>query len=122
MPIVDIEFVRPDTDLAKLPAAGTLAAAIGQVFGSPPGRTWVRMRTLDAACYAENESTLPEGELPVFATVLHAHPPVGAALAAEVRALTGAIAACCACPSERVHVQYAPAAAGRQAFGGSLVE
>lgn len=121
MPIIDIEFVRPNAQAAVLPAAQALADAIGRVLKTRPGRTWVRVRTLDASCYAENESTLPPGELPVFATVLHAHPPVGAALAAEVVALTEAIASCCSCPSERVHVQYAPAAAGRQAFGGSLV-
>jgi len=122
MPIIDIEFVRSNVGATALPAAQVLADAIGRVLKTPPGRTWVRVRTLDASCYAENESTLLPDELPVFATVLHAHPPAGAARVAEVAALTDAIALCCACPSERVHVQYAPAAAGRQAFGGALVK
>jgi len=65
---------------------------------------------------------LQEGELPAFVTILHAHPPAGAALAAEVLAVTSAVANCLGRPAERVHVQYAPAAAGRQAFGGKLVE
>ena len=58
---------------------------------------------------------------PVFATVLRAHLPSGDELAAEAAALTTTIAACVGRPFERVHVQYAPAAAGRQAFGGVLV-
>lgn len=60
--------------------------------------------------------------LPVFVTVLHAHMPDGDALAAEAQAITLAVAACLACPPECVHVQYAPEAAGRQAFGGRLVQ
>jgi hypothetical protein len=71
--------------------------------------------------YAENLSTLDSAELPAFVTVLQAHPPVGDALAAEVMAITTAVAQCLARAPERVHVQYAPAAAGRQAFGGKLV-
>lgn len=122
MPIIDIEFVSDRTSAAALPTASALADAIGRVFGSQPGRTWVRLRMLDAACYAENDVSLSPLAPPVFVTVLHAHPPTGAALIEEVQALTQAIATCSARAPERVHVQYAPAAAGRQAFGGSLVE
>ena len=120
MPIIDIEFVH-SAQASALPNAGTLAAAIGRALGTP-GRTWVRLRTLDANCYAENESAVSPSELPVFVTVLHAHLPSGPALAAEVQVLTQAVASCVGCPAERVHVQYAPAGAGRQAFGGSLVK
>jgi hypothetical protein len=55
-------------------------------------------------------------------TILHARPPAGAALRAEVTSVTGAVAQCVARPPERVHVRYASAGAGRQAFGGRLVE
>ena len=120
MPIVDVEFVRSAGD-DPLPGAQALATAIGRALGTSPGRTWVRLRTLDAGCYAENEAAVPAPGLPVFVTVLHAHPPTGAALEGEVRVLTQTIADCVGCAGERVHVQYAPAAAGRQAFGGSLV-
>jgi phenylpyruvate tautomerase PptA (4-oxalocrotonate tautomerase family) len=121
MPIIDIELVgESETEFAKA-SAQTLADAIGRVLGGEPGRTWVRLRFLDQIFYAENLSTLDSAELPAFVTVLQAHPPVGDALAAEVMAITTAVAQCLARAPERVHVQYAPAAAGRQAFGGKLV-
>ncbi len=123
MPIVDIEIVGPAAGSAALVSARTLADALGQALASPPGNTWVRLRALDAAAYAENGvAELDATDLPVFVTLLHAHPPAGPALAAEVTAVTAAVARCLACSTDRVHVQYAPAAAGRQAFGGRLVE
>ncbi len=121
MPIVDVELVCPSGASQRLPSASALAAALGYVFGSAPGHTWVRVRGLDSACYAENEATLAPGELPVFVTVLHLQPPSGSLLEAEVMALTEAVAACVGREARRVHVAYAPAAAGRQAFGGHLV-
>jgi hypothetical protein len=120
MPIVDVELVRLADD-DPIPSAQALATAIGRALGTPPGRTWVRLRTLDAGCYAENEASVPAPGLPVFVTVLHARPPQGDVLEDEVRRLTQTIAECIGCAAERVHVQYAPAGAGRQAFGGELV-
>jgi phenylpyruvate tautomerase PptA (4-oxalocrotonate tautomerase family) len=122
MPILDIELVQPDG--AAPPAAvltQALADAAGRVLGAAPGRIWVRLRVLPASQYAENEAVVAADEQPVFATVLHAHLPQGDALAAEAAALTQALAACLGRSPQRVHVQYAPAAAGRQAFGGVLV-
>ncbi len=121
MPIVDIELVcARESEITQF-SAGELADALGHVFASPPGRTWVRLRYLGCAAYAENQSVVGTDELPVFVTVLHAHLPAGEALAAEVRAITSVLADCLARSTERVHVQYSPAAAGRQAFGGVLV-
>lgn len=122
MPIIDVEFVGTAAGGDHGSLATELAATLGRVLATPPGRTWVRVRTLDAACYAENESPVLPSALPVFITILHAHPPAGPALAAEAAELTRAIASCLAVSPGQVHVQYAPAAAGRQAFGGSLVE
>lgn len=122
MPILDIEIVHGDGD--SPPAASltqALADAAGRVLGSAPGRTWVRVLSLGASQYGENGTTVAPGELPVFVTVLHAHPPQGEALAAEVLALTQAVAACLGRPAGQVHVQYAPPGAGRQAFGGTLM-
>ena len=122
MPILDIEFVQTDGDAP--PAASVtqaLADAAGRVLGSAPGHAWVRVRALGASQYGENETTVAPGERPVFVTVLHAHAPHGEALAAEVLALTQAVAACLGRAPGHVHVQYAPPGAGRQAFGGSLV-
>jgi hypothetical protein len=121
MPIVDVEMVCGPGGPERLPSTGGLAGALGRVFGSAPGCTWVRLRALDASCYAENDSPVSTSELPVFVTVLHAAPPIGAALQAEVVAVTQAVAACAAREPERVHVTYAAGGAGRQAFGGRLV-
>jgi phenylpyruvate tautomerase PptA (4-oxalocrotonate tautomerase family) len=123
MPILDIEHVLPaGSATAPTGTVQRLADATGRVFGSKPGRTWVRLRTLDATAYAENDVTLDADGLPVFVTVLHAQVPEGAALAAQVTALTQAVAEALGVDVQRVHVQMAPAAAGRQAFGGRLVE
>ncbi len=115
MPILDVDIVgAADLDLAQ-----KIADAAGQVFHTPAGETWVRLRSPDA--YAENGGTLPEGVRPVFVSVLKAQPPTGEELALEVQALTEAVAHACGRPPENVHVLYAPAALGRVAFGGRLV-
>jgi phenylpyruvate tautomerase PptA (4-oxalocrotonate tautomerase family) len=121
MPIVDVERVCASERDAAADSAPALASALGAVFGSPPGRTWVRVRYLPASAYAENESELSAEQLPVFVTVLQSHRPPGEALAQQIRQVTHAVATCLSLPPGRVHVQYAPEAAGRQAFGGDLV-
>lgn len=121
MPIVDVEMVGTHDRLPGGVPAASLASALGLLFGTPPGRTWVRLRLLPPDCYAENDAPLQPGSEPVFVTVLHARPPEGEARAAEARAITASVAACLGRDAGRVHVQYAPAAAGRQAFGGQLV-
>ena len=56
MPIIDIERVLPDgADAAPRGLAQALADAAGHVFASAPGCTWVRLRALPAAAYAEND-------------------------------------------------------------------
>jgi phenylpyruvate tautomerase PptA (4-oxalocrotonate tautomerase family) len=120
VPIIDIEFVCEAG--AGDVTAQALANALGEALGSRPGQTWVRLHNLDRSAYAENGVTVEASELPAFVTILHAHPPAGAALLAEVAAVTAAVAHCAARPPERVHVQYATPGAGRQAFGGRLVE
>lgn len=80
------------------------------------------MRALDRAGYAENGVYLGAGELPVFVTVLRASLPQGGALQAEVSTITELVAQWVGRPPERVHVQYAPELAGRQAFGGRLIK
>lgn len=122
MPIVDVEIIGDAEPAAASGTLATLADALGAIFGTTPGRTWVRLRALPASAYAENGIAVTSAELPVFVTILHARPPDGAARAAEVLAVTRAVAAWARREAQRVHVQYAPAAAGRQAFGGKLVE
>ena len=121
MPIVDIEEVSASPAEFSPPPAAQLADALGAVFGTAAGKTWVRFRLLERAAYAENQSNLRNEELPVFVTVLHARPPTGEALALEAMAVTVTVAQCLARTQQRVHVQFAPPALGRQAFGGHLV-
>jgi phenylpyruvate tautomerase PptA (4-oxalocrotonate tautomerase family) len=120
MPIVDVEIV------ASAPLDSGLAAQLadmaGQVFGSPPGSTWVRVRALPPHLYAENNSPQPEGWNSVFVIVRKAERPAGAALEAEARALAEGVARVCARPLENVHILYEPDARGRIAFGGVLRE
>ena len=122
MPILEVEIVCEPGTSPPLVLAQRLADAVGRVLHTPPGRTWVRVRTLASTDYAENETRVDPKELPVFVNVLKAHPPEGIELAAEVVALTSTIASVVGVCAERVHVKYAPAAVGRQAFGGKLVE
>ena len=121
MPIVDIELVA-DGGAMRDGLAQALADAIGQVFRSPPGQTWVRMRTLARDRYAENDAPLTATELPTFVTILKRQVPGGADLQAEMAALTASVARVTGRSPERVHVEYAVAAAGRVAFGGRLVQ
>ena len=121
MPIVDVELVCAKEQEVPAVSAAALASALGTVFASPPGGTWVRVRHLPSTAYAENECEPGAELLPVFVTVLQAHWPEGARLAEQIHQVTHAVASCLSRPPERVHVQYAPEAAGRQAFGGNLV-
>lgn len=118
MPIVDVLWAG-----ALPPAADALAAqladVIGDVLGLDPGRVWVRLDAIGH--YAENGGPL-EGEPPVFVRMLHARPPTGEALKAEVAALTAAVAEATGLPTHLVHLEYAPGGAGRVAFGGRPVE
>lgn len=124
MPIIDVERVLPDGLTAAPPGlAQLLADEAGHALGSARGHTWLRLRALPASAYAESGTPLrADDALPVFVTVLQAHPLQGEALAEQVRSLTAALAAVLRCDPGRVHVQIAPPAAGRQAFGGRLVQ
>jgi phenylpyruvate tautomerase PptA (4-oxalocrotonate tautomerase family) len=119
MPILKIEIVgKPDAGTTSL--ARRLADAAGDVFGTPPGRTWVRLRALPASAYAENGGDVPQDACPVFVDVLHYEPPEGEARIREVAALTLRIGEACGRPAQNVHVLYQAPARGRIAFGGAL--
>jgi phenylpyruvate tautomerase PptA (4-oxalocrotonate tautomerase family) len=121
MPILTVEIVGEVSASAPQPLAQALADVAGAVLGSPPGRTWVKLRTLPAAHYAENDAPVAADEWPVFVTLLHREPPTGPALEREVRALTDGLARVLQRAPDRVHLEYLPAAAGRQSFGGRLI-
>ena len=122
MPIVDVTLVLPQETQVPKGVASELAKLIGRELKAEPGRVWVRLHVLDPDHYAENEITIGEDELPVFVTMLHARPPTGENLAVEVAALVHAVATCLNRRTENVHIEYAPAGAGRIAFGGRLVQ
>ena len=122
MPIVDVELVAEPNDTVRGGLAQSLADEVGRTLNSPPGQTWVRLRLLARENYAENESSPESAELPVFVTVLKRALPERAALAAEIAALTDSVARVTGRNPASVHIEYAPAAAGRLSFGGRLVE
>ena len=121
MPIVTVELVTDGENVLERDVAQSLANAIGKVLHSPPGHTWLRLRSLRRDEYAENESSVSGTDLPVFVTVLERQPPAGSELETEVTALTQAIAQAIARPAGCVHIEYALAGAGRISFGGKLV-
>ena len=121
MPIVTVEVVA-DANAMAPDVAQALADAVGRALKSPPGQTWVRVGSLARDRYAENEAALDVAQLPVFVTILKKQIPPRAELDGEVTALTEAVARVIGRPAACVHVEYAPAAAGRLAFGGILVQ
>jgi phenylpyruvate tautomerase PptA (4-oxalocrotonate tautomerase family) len=122
MPILDVEFVVDDAITAGSGLATALADAAGEVFDTPPGRTWVRLRRISSEDYAENKGGPLGGVLPVFVTVLKARRPPPETLRAEIDRLTRAVARVLDRPAENVHVIYLPEGRGRVAFGGRLIE
>ncbi len=118
MPIVTVEVVQdsPISDHWAL----ELAQAVGRALASRPGGTWVRLRRLPSARYAEDG---PPGEhrRPVFVSVLQARAPVGEARAVAAVEVAEAVAGVCDRPRHSVHVIFEPDGTGRVAFGGELL-
>ncbi|MBK6506550.1 MAG: hypothetical protein IPG02_13005 [Ignavibacteria bacterium] len=119
MPILSVEIVtRPDEQL-RPELAAELSDRTGEVFGSAPGTTWVKVVLIPEEHYSENDCT--SGSIhPVFVSVLKEKLPSPESMQAEVAKLTEVIAQICARPLENVHIIYLPEAAGRIAFGGKL--
>ena len=118
MPILDVEMV---SERAEAGLAQRLADAAAEAWRLGPAEVWVRLRCLPVDRHAENGGA-PGDVRPVFVSVLRARVPDGERLAEDVRSLTRAVAAVTGRPLENVHVLHEPAAAGRLAFGGRLVE
>jgi phenylpyruvate tautomerase PptA (4-oxalocrotonate tautomerase family) len=122
MPIATVEVVVDANETIAGDLAQKLADSIGRALESPPGQTWVRLRSIPREHYAENGPAPDAANLPVFVTVLKTLPSHGAKLRSEVAALTRAVAQQVARPVASVHIEYEPPALGRVAFGGNLVE
>ena len=119
MPILNIDFVGdgapPPEGLAR-----QLADAAGRVLGSAPNGTWVRLRSLSPAEYAENGDAYLDAH-PVLVSIIKSDLAPPDALAAEAAALASAIAELTARAPEHVHIIYEPPGRGRVAFGGVLL-
>lgn len=120
MPILDVEMTCDSDSALDDSLAAHLADAAGDIFGTAPGHTWVRVRSLPLAQYAENGGGPPVGVFPVFVTVLKATWPEGKKMEMEIAQLTERFAEICGRSPAHVHVLYDPPAAGRIAFGGVL--
>ena len=120
MPIVDVEIITRPDEPQRPDLAVELADRAGEVFGSAPGNTWVKVHFISGDNYAENLAA-PGSVFPVFVSVLKAKLPAPDLLQAEAARLTAVIARACQRPPENVHILYLPEGAGRAAFGGRLL-
>ncbi len=121
MPIVDIEVLEDDSQSLDTHLQA-VADRLGALFGSDPAGTWVRLRYLSRAHYAENHVSVGEELGVTFVTILKARLPHVDALRAEAKQVALTVAEALDRPQANVHVLYAPPAEGRIAFGGQLVE
>ena len=120
MPILDVEMVLMPDEILPANLANHIADDVGLLWDAPPGRIWVKLRTLAPDRYAEND--VPEETFyPIFVSLLKAKWPPNEEMQREVTGLTDTIARCCRREAENVHICYLPQAAGRTAFGGRLV-
>lgn len=118
MPIVDIELVTGDPEAGRSQLQ-TLVDELGDLFGSEPGATWVKVRSMDPAAYAENNAA-EERHLPTFVNVLRHQLPGVEERRREMAAVAEIVARTLHRRRENVHVLYAPPAEGRIGFGGEL--
>ena len=124
MPIIDIELVTSAADGGppQREQLQVLADKLGHLFNSEPANTWVKLRTVDVAQYAENRTDMETSAKPVFVNVLRAQLPDANRIRAEMVVVAEIVARTLKRPRENVHVLYAPDARGRIGFGGQLVE
>jgi phenylpyruvate tautomerase PptA (4-oxalocrotonate tautomerase family) len=120
MPLIEVEIVGGEPNLPAQ-VSQPLADALGTIFGSAPAQTWVRVRALPRAAYAENGVAESPGTNAVFVEITKRALPPPTELAIEAARVSTTVAQICGRPAEQVHVIYEPPGAGRIAFGGELV-
>jgi phenylpyruvate tautomerase PptA (4-oxalocrotonate tautomerase family) len=120
MPILELTVVLREDETLPEGLAAAIADAASTVFGSAPGRTWVRLVTLVPGGYAEDSGGPPDGVSPVFVTVLKAQVGDEEEIRREAASLTEVIAATLHRPVENLHLIYDAPANGRISFGGRL--
>ena len=124
MPIIDVELVTSadEPNAASKEQLQILADELGDLFDSGPAGTWIRLRSIDQAEYAENRTPPGTSVRPTFVNVLHAELPEAGALRTEMAGIAEIVARTLGRPQDNVHVLYAPGAKGRIGFGGELLE
>ncbi len=122
MPIVTIQCITTARD-KEYPHATvqTLSDALGELFESESGGTWVKMQYIDRKNYAENDTGMDSGVEPTFVEVLKRSLPAQDALANEAASIAATIGQVLSRRPENVHVVYLPEGSGRVAFGGNLI-
>ena len=100
----------------------SLVDELGDLFGSEPGGTWVRLRSLDRRDYAENRTPIDGSVRPTFVSVLRDEWPDAVELRREMAGIAEVVARILDRPRGNVHVLYSPGAKGRIGFGGELKE
>lgn len=118
MPTVDIELVAGDPEEGR-GQLQSLADELGDLFGSEPGGTWVKLRSTDPAGYAENQVVAGVYRL-TFVNIQRLKLPDGDERRREMAAVAEIVARTLNRRRENVHVLYAPPAEGRIGFGGEL--
>jgi len=122
MPIVTVQCVQEkNTGPYDRKTVQSLSDALGEVFGSNPGTTWVKVQYLERSDYAENGGEFDAEFRPTFIEVLKRTLQDEETLANEAMAIADLVAQILATPTDNVHVVYLPEGAGRVAFGGNLV-
>ncbi len=123
MPFVDIEVVTNASEpVASKEQLQSLVDELGDLFGSEPGGTWIRLRSIDRRDYAENRTPIDGSVRPTFVSVLRYELPDAVELRREMAGIAEAVARILDRPRENVHVLYSPGAKGRIGFGGELKE
>jgi phenylpyruvate tautomerase PptA (4-oxalocrotonate tautomerase family) len=120
MPILNIEIITRPDEYMRPELAKELADRTGEILGSSPGSTWVKVYFIARENYAENIISF-ENFLPVFVSVLKAKLQSPDLLQIEIAKLTAAVAEICGRPEDNIHIIYVPEGTGRVAFGGKLL-
>ncbi len=120
MPIVQVYIIRSESQEPDPGWARLIADSAGEIFGSAPGRTWVKIITIPGFHYAENSIPAEETPEPVFVKVFKKGNDTPAARSAEARSLARLIARVLDRPRERVHIIYRPVSDHTIALGGEF--
>jgi len=120
MPILTVHVVGSPKDFPE-DLAQRIADGAGHALHSRPQGTWVRQAFVPPEHYAENDG-VEEGITPILVSLIQSEVPHAETLREQLAKVTDAISSASGIPSRNVHIMVEPAAKGRIAFGGNLVE